>query len=152
MAPRKSKRKADEDVIKTEPDKRRATGNDEEDEAEEIANALVTVAPLQPAYINKRTTRASFGRKSISMAVTTATKTDFPFLSLPAEVRNMIYRLIVVSTSPKPIFITLDRYTRVFYGGICTSILFTNKQVSASQIDHVGNYQYHRFEKIITFA
>jgi len=52
----------------------------------------------------------------------------FPFLKLPPEIRNMIYRYLVVSRSDAPINLS-DISKWYTAGGIQTAILSTNKQV-----------------------
>ena len=61
----------------------------------------------------------------------------FPFLKLPAEIRNMIYRYLVVSRSASPINLT-DTSKWYTAGGIQTAILCANKQV----FDEAANILY----------
>lgn len=66
-----------------------------------------------------------FGKYKV---ITDANET-FPFLKLPPEIRNMIYRYLVVSRSDAPINLT-DTSKWYTAGGIQTAILSINKQVS----------------------
>lgn len=139
----KRKRKLeDEDVIKTEPDKKRATGKPDDDEFEEDEEAPFQLSPvrgltsLRDILDRKHALRKIHRRQQ---------ETDFPFLKLPAEIRNMIYRYLVVSQAedlgnyrcgpqpnPKvPIDLTVPECLRKLWtrGGIETSILCVNRQV-----------------------
>ena len=119
---RRRRHRREGSVVRTEPDHNRATGREDEDEFE--MEPEDTVVPRSAAFITKCESRylRSKARKPDENS-----ETNFPFLSLPAEIRNMIYRYLVVSKAPGPI--RLDQ-TQVFApGGIEIAILMTNHQV-----------------------
>jgi hypothetical protein len=128
MAPMKKKRqkKVDPDVVYTQRDERRATGNadeDEFDEAAEVSRDAMGVYYYQPLVKTLAETR----RERYAGAKKDSITTNFPFMTLPAEIRNMIYRYIVLSRSGKPI----NLGSKLFYpGGIQTALLVINRQVS----------------------
>lgn len=106
---KKGRVKKDESVIKTKRDNRRATkeGDDvyltDEDtdvQKQSIENNRFITTLAQTQYLR---TKARTALKRDEEVV-------FPFLRLPAEIRNMVYRHIVLSRSPSPI--RLDRITQ----------------------------------------
>jgi len=120
--PRVKKRvKYDPDVIKTERDWRRATGKEDDDDfhlsEEEKDNPKRTWTTTTLSLYDRRKSRKSSDNSD----------EPFPFLKLPAEIRNMIYRYIVISKAPGPIQLGAEPiFTK---GGIETAILTTNHQV-----------------------
>lgn len=126
MAKRR-RRQTDPDVIPTEPDRRRATGKEDEDAFDEPEEEVV--APV----INKWTTAANSRYLRLRARQTSKpAESSFPFLLLPAEIRNMIYRYLVISKSPEPI--RLDSVRNFRSGGIETAILLANRLVCLNQI------------------
>lgn len=123
MPPKRKRVKHDPDVVKTEPDNRRATGDDDEnddiiDTVEEPA--LVTVGSLVTAG-------SSLYRRTKLRKSSNNTEQHFPFMLLPAEVRNMIYRYLVVSNHKG--FICIDEPRMFVSGGIEIAIMLVNHQV-----------------------
>ena len=121
---RKGHVKKDESVIKTERDTRRATKEDDETwdedtDAQQQFNVppRYITTPAESIYLRTKTRKTIRRDEEIL----------FPFLLLPAEIRNMIYRYLVLSKSGKPI--RLDQVTSFVPGGIETAILRTNKLV-----------------------
>jgi len=121
MPPKKKRVKYDPDVIKTERDWRRATGKEDDDDFqlsdEEKDNPKRTWTTTTLSRYDRRRSRKSSDKSD----------EPFPFLKLPAEIRNMIYRYVVVSKAPGPI--RLDTDGTFHKGGIETAILATNHQV-----------------------
>ena len=117
----------DEDVIATERDTRRATGT-EEDDFEATPNEITTSTPRQ---------RKVYAPTGIQ------TSRGYPLLKkIPLEVRRMIYRNLVVSRSPHPIRLDIDRRNWFIHGGIETAILRTCREVhqEASEILYHENH------------
>ncbi|KAI9742302.1 MAG: hypothetical protein M1818_004202 [Claussenomyces sp. TS43310] len=112
----------DEDVIRTEPDKRRATGNDADEDEFEAEEAAVSSNPSGWSTIATSRYQRAVSRRSLRK-----NQTSFKFLLLPAEIRNMVYRYVVVSKSPVPI--DLGDIKTFRSGGIETAILLANHQV-----------------------
>jgi hypothetical protein len=135
MPKRKRHSKHDEDIIRTEPDKRRATGREEDDNFEEPFKPTETAiyTPIQPFMRCAQTVRSDFCRRSKTRPPTNqkgAHRSHFPFLLLPAEIRNEIYRHIVVSRSDLPIRLSAELWIRS--GGISTAILLACYQVGGN--------------------
>lgn len=129
MPKRKSPSKYDEDVIRTEPDRRRATGNEEDDDFEqstESSDPAVSVRPLG-SYVSVRAVRSNLCRRSKTRAPKNNGQSFFPFMFLPAEIRYEIYRYVVISRSGSPISLCNENWIRT--GGINTAILLTSRQV-----------------------
>jgi len=148
MPMRRARRPArpDEDIIKTERDVKKATGADGENDFEEEQ-----VVPLQlPRVWAYASQRDLLNKKAIQrkMQIQLEQKleedgvaTQFPFTRLPPEIRNEIYRYLVVSqaravnnpTVKVPINIGAGAYPALtkywIPGGIDTTILTVNKQV-----------------------
>lgn len=120
--PYKRKRvKNDPDVIKTARDFRRATGDGHDDDFEEADEPKINLEQAWTDINFSRYKRAKL-RESMPKAAD-----PFPFLNLPAEIRNMVYRYLVVSKSPTKI--RLDLAKDFTPGGIDTTILLANRQV-----------------------
>lgn len=136
----RKRRKVDEDVIKTERDTRRASGKEGENDF--VVEEQRLVEPEGWGLTSKRDIldRKNFMRKIHSRRG----KIEFPFLKLPAEIRNMIYRYLLVSRAQTPgnsrqgrsgvaapIELSHSRAKYWYPGGIETSILSVNRQVSS---------------------
>lgn len=147
---RARKRKADdEDIIKTRPDKRRATGKaDENDFDEDDDEAKEVERPT--FYSHERGWSSVHGilekKHALRKIHSRGEKTAFPFLELPAEVRNMIYRYLVVSQAQtyessaipgKPFAkepVNVGSSSSLWRsGGIETAILSVNRQVRSNR-------------------
>lgn len=122
---RRKRTKIDHDVIRTEPDHRRASGaGDDDDDVED--EAVSRTPKYEPVY----TTRDDvIHRRRWTARKSKTQELRFPFFSLPAEIRNMVYRCLVVSQRDEPIDLTADGNKRFPSGKIETAILFANKQV-----------------------
>src|SRR5882757_2816578 len=123
MGRKRSRKRVDSEVIKTQRDSRRADRENDDtfnltDEERVVESMKYTTAPVS-RYLRTK------ARKSRSTARSGG---PFPFLHLPPEVRNMVYRHIVVSKAPYPI--RLDSGSEIFSpGGIETAILLANRTV-----------------------
>lgn len=147
---RRKSRKADEDIIKTEPDKKRATGEDDENDFDEDDGEVPLKMPEQHKY-GWTSMRGVLDRKHVLRKFhSRQEETNFPFLSLPPEIRNMIYRYLLVSKAEnhwvrrgtgqrqmEPIELETPVIGRLWRpGGIETAILSVNRQVrDPTQLD-----------------
>lgn len=138
MAPRRKKAKRDMDVIRTEPDYRKADGREDEndfvaDDDEEVANQQAShfysgyrltsrTEALIPVW-RRRGYLATRKVKGQKVKI-------FNFLELPGEIRNCIYRYIVISNNGKKIDLSKSSHRLFHKGGIETAILYVNHQVS----------------------
>lgn len=125
MAPKRKRVKKDLDVIKTEPEYRRATGDEKDDDFDVINEPKVN--------LDRCWTTIGFTRYKRTKLRQPMPKADdpFPFMSLPGEIRNMIYRYLVVSKSKDKIRLhSSDAFTP---GGIDIAIILTNKKVFCTQ-------------------
>jgi hypothetical protein len=132
---RRKRRREDESVIKTEPDTRRADRENDDtfeltdEEAEVKKTSKFTTVEYNRYLRSKARSKARKSSQEVQL------HDPFPFLRLSPEIRNMIYRYLVVSKSPYPI--RLDSTGCISQGGIETAILVANRQVRASELDIV---------------
>lgn len=124
-----SRKRTDEGVIKTERDYRRADRENDDtfdltDEEAFVPSSVLTTVHIS-RYVRSRARKSSRGVKIDD---------PFPFLTLPPEVRNMVYQCVLVSTALDPI--RLDEGSMMFApGGIETAILLTNRAVRIAQFE-----------------
>jgi len=126
-AKRRRHQRRDSSVVRTEPDLQRATGNDEDDEFEAQPGEVTTSSP--------RKRKSPSGSHQVAAAAgAKEQESQFPFMKLPAEVRNMIYRYLVLSDRNIDLG-EPDLYRRAgalkgwYPAGIQTAILRVNRQV-----------------------
>lgn len=139
--------RVDEDIIKTERDDKKATGAEGENDFEEekvvpLELPRVWAYASQRDLLNKKAVQRKMQIENEQKLKENGDVTQFPFTRLPPEIRNEIYRYLVVSqaraiNNPKvkvPINIGAGAYpvlTKYWIpGGIDTTILTVNKQVS----------------------
>lgn len=126
------------DVIRTEPDYRKADGR--EDENDFVPDDEEEAAFQQPTYFytgGRLTSRTEalipvWRRRGYlaTRKVESQKVKIFRFLDLPAEIRNCIYRYIVISNNGKKIDLSKSSHRLFHKGGIETAILYVNHQVS----------------------
>lgn len=153
-APFRKKRKVDEDIIYTEKDTRKATGADDEndfveEEEHDNDNIGAILTSKSDILMKKHNMRIVQAAQDVEIAalLPAGAKTKFRFLNLPPEVRNMIYRYLLVSKARKlrinfitrraylspdisPISLSNSGRKSWLHGGIDTTILLINHQVS----------------------
>lgn len=128
MPPKAKRAKRDPDVVYTERDYRRASGKEDENDFEQDLGAA-NEADYEKVYTYttlSRSIRIKYNKSTPRIR----TEAPFSFTTLPPEIRNMIYRYLVVSLNPKPI--ELGGSTYFEKGGIQTAILTTSRQVGFS--------------------
>ncbi|KAH8599388.1 hypothetical protein B0O99DRAFT_389738 [Bisporella sp. PMI_857] len=148
MAPRR-RPKIDNDVIKTEKDYQRATGREDENnfeiEEEKVnLDAKLTFQEwIYQDYTNKTASHYKRARLRQGLGITgTDIDEAFPFLRFPPEIRNMIYRYMVISRAETRIHLDTGVIGKFYKpGGIETAILSTCKQIhnEASKIMYDEN-------------
>jgi hypothetical protein len=121
MPPKRKRIRDDPDVIKTQRDFRRATGDEKDDDFDVVDEPKINLDRGWTTIGFTRYKRAKL-RESMPKALD-----PFPFLNLPAEIRNMVYRFLVVSRSPNRI--RLDVVKDFQPGGIDIAIMLTSRQV-----------------------
>ena len=123
MGTKRRRKRADLEVVKTERDDRRADRYNDDtldlsDNEVAIALEKFVTAPIS-RYRRARTRRASRDANA---------QRPFRFLDLPPELRDKVYRHLLVSNAPNSI--GLDAGSVVFQpGGIETAILLANWMV-----------------------
>lgn len=118
------KRRRENSVVRTEPDRRRATGAEDDDE-------IKTEGEDEDLWSRKYSTlgMTRYRREKAKRQKSTQDAT-FPFLKLPAEIRIMVYRCLVVSKAETSIDLSTNKtFVR---GGIETAILTASRLVRGS--------------------
>ena len=125
-------KRGDPDVVKTEPDDRRADRYN--DDTLDLSDDEVVIEPSMfitaaiSRYRRAKTRKPSRGANA---------QPPFRFLDLPPEMRVMIYRYLLVSKAPHSI--SLDAGSVAFQpGGIETAILLANRMVRATLFGRLG--------------
>jgi hypothetical protein len=84
--PKKPRFKRESSVVRTEPDHRRATGRDDDDDFE-----IEETTALEPARKSSGISRYQRSKATNSSLKTDAEDEPFPFMLLPAEIRCVLF-------------------------------------------------------------